>query len=202
MKSNELPEWVAELPPLHRAAATGDVRTLRALIEAGADIDALDDPAVGGTPIGVAAVCGRVESIRALVEAGADIDKLDAVGATLGPKQSSTGCPGHAVPPRTWSERPSTRHPRGSPASLLRGGRQCRRHRVASRGRRIRQRDLSRRLDRPRARRRSRRARRRQAAPRGWGAHRSHLRRPLGRPTRTPARAHGGRRAARGAALT
>lgn len=61
--------------PLHWAAATGNVKEMRRLISAGADINAVNDMA-SWTPLHVAALCGQAASIRVLAEAGADLDRL------------------------------------------------------------------------------------------------------------------------------
>ena len=61
--------------PLHWSAATGNVKEMRRLISAGADINAVDDRA-SWTPLHVAALCGQAASIRVLAEAGADLDRL------------------------------------------------------------------------------------------------------------------------------
>jgi ankyrin repeat protein len=59
------------------AARSGRVDAIRALVEAGARVDA--DP-YRGTALTWAAVNGRVDAIRALVELGADVDALGTFG--------------------------------------------------------------------------------------------------------------------------
>ena len=56
--------------PLRRAAATGDLATIKALLDAGADIDA--PGAFGITPLASAARGGRVDAIELLLSRGAD----------------------------------------------------------------------------------------------------------------------------------
>jgi uncharacterized protein len=60
---------------LHEAAATGDVRRIRALIAEGADVDARDRH--GRTPILVATMARQADAVRALIEAEADVDIRD-----------------------------------------------------------------------------------------------------------------------------
>ena len=65
--------------PLHDAAATGDMRQLRAMLSAGANANA----ATGGeTPLHYAAREGHVQAARALLGAGASADARDADGCT------------------------------------------------------------------------------------------------------------------------
>ena len=57
---------------LSRAAACGDADQVRALLEAGARVDALDGD--GASPLMGAAERGDIATMRVLVGAGADID--------------------------------------------------------------------------------------------------------------------------------
>ncbi len=57
---------------LHQAAASRSLETARALLRAGADINAQNE--IGETPLHVAAWKNDVEMVRLLVEAGADIN--------------------------------------------------------------------------------------------------------------------------------
>jgi len=65
---------VAERPlseRLHDAVERGQVRTVRRLVQAGADPD---EPREGETPLFVASAAGRVELVKALLELGAHVD--------------------------------------------------------------------------------------------------------------------------------
>ena len=63
--------------PLHSAAGTGDTAALTALLDAGADPDALDS--LGAyTPLHYAARYGHAAAISALLDAGADPNACDA----------------------------------------------------------------------------------------------------------------------------
>ena len=59
-----------------QAAKEGNLETLRALIAAGADVNAKLNHKVfdGHTPLTLAAVCGRADSLRVLIAAGADVN--------------------------------------------------------------------------------------------------------------------------------
>jgi ankyrin repeat protein len=70
--------WPGSRTPLHVAAAAARSEAVRALIEAGADVNARDD--AGQTPLVYAAQARAGLSIRALVEAGANV----AAGNSLG----------------------------------------------------------------------------------------------------------------------
>jgi cytohesin len=61
-------------PPLHRAAARGDVAAVRQLVADGAAFDEAND--LCELPIHRAAEEGRGDAIQALVEAGADVDAM------------------------------------------------------------------------------------------------------------------------------
>jgi hypothetical protein len=71
--------------PLISAASVGDADVVRALIEAGADLDAVSAPDSGGVPSGTAlahaAVFGMTEVLDVLVAAGARIDSLEMAAA-------------------------------------------------------------------------------------------------------------------------
>jgi uncharacterized protein len=71
--------------PLITAASSGDADVARALIKAGADIDAISAPDSGGVPSSTAldhaAVFGMTEVIDVLVGAGARIDSLELAAA-------------------------------------------------------------------------------------------------------------------------
>ena len=53
----------------------GDIESVRAFIEAGADVNARD--AEGMTPLMYAAKSGNIESVRILIESGADVTAQD-----------------------------------------------------------------------------------------------------------------------------
>ena len=71
--------------PLISAASVGDADVVRALIEAGADLDAVSAPDSGGAPsstaLAHAAVFGMTEALDVLVAAGARIDSLEMAAA-------------------------------------------------------------------------------------------------------------------------
>ncbi len=60
---------------LHRAAHSGDVATIRKLVEEGADLEARDR--AERTPLHVAAFASQEEALRVLAEAGADLNALE-----------------------------------------------------------------------------------------------------------------------------
>ena len=66
--------------PLCNAAIRGDEAVVRALIEAGADVNLARD--IGATPLYIAAQKGHEAVVRALIEAGADVNKARDTGAT------------------------------------------------------------------------------------------------------------------------
>ncbi|HKK92925.1 MAG TPA: ankyrin repeat domain-containing protein [Longimicrobiales bacterium] len=67
------------LTPLHEAAESGDTARTRALIEAGAELDATTR--IGAyTPLHLAAAAGRVETVRILLESGADPEARTGTG--------------------------------------------------------------------------------------------------------------------------
>jgi ankyrin repeat protein len=74
----------ASTPPhtheLMAAASLGDVEALRAVLAAGADVNACDRE--GWTALTAAAWYGRVDAIKALLEAGASVNHEDALGQT------------------------------------------------------------------------------------------------------------------------
>ncbi len=76
-----LEERVNRQTPLMMAAAFGDYETTIALLEAGADVDAVDDFRFGARPIHIAVRWGNVEALSALVDFGVDVDMLDGINA-------------------------------------------------------------------------------------------------------------------------
>jgi hypothetical protein len=75
---NEAPP-VAE-SPLAKAAIQGDLAEIKALLEAGADINSRD--ALGRTPLHMAAFYGRLKTTELLIASGADINVKDRVEMT------------------------------------------------------------------------------------------------------------------------
>jgi cytohesin len=66
---------------LDGAAGAGDVARIRALVEAGADVNESDESGV--TPLFVAAYSGHAEAVAALLEMGADVHRWDSRGEPL-----------------------------------------------------------------------------------------------------------------------
>ena len=69
-----------QVQPLHAAVVSGDSEIVRALIDAGADVDARQQ--AGVTPLMGAAAGGSVELVRLLLEYGADAALQDDAGRT------------------------------------------------------------------------------------------------------------------------
>ena len=69
--------------PLTTASFFGNVEVVRALLEAGADVNkSSTDNEYSHTPLSWASSEGRVEVVRALLEAGADVNKRNSYGRT------------------------------------------------------------------------------------------------------------------------
>lgn len=66
--------------PLHLAATNPDVSALKALLAAGANVNAKDDD--GNTPLHMAAYTNRIEAAKVLLEAGADVNIKTTAGRT------------------------------------------------------------------------------------------------------------------------
>jgi len=66
--------------PLHLAAINPDVTTVKALLAAGANVNAKDDD--GNTPLHMAAYANRIETAKVLLEAGADVNAVTTAGRT------------------------------------------------------------------------------------------------------------------------
>ena len=64
-------DWY-EKERLHRAASSGDVEEIKALLEEGLPINAFDD--LNRTPLHYAASEGHVAAVRYLIDAGADVN--------------------------------------------------------------------------------------------------------------------------------
>jgi hypothetical protein len=77
----EADAWFVELPPLHRAAARGQVDVVAALLASGASVREADGD-TGWTGLHAAASRLQVPVMDALLRAGVEIDRLDAVGQT------------------------------------------------------------------------------------------------------------------------
>ncbi len=70
----------ASAAPLHEAAKSGDVEETERLIQAGADLEALDLD--GETPLTAAALAGQTVAVKLLVARGADIKRQNRGGFT------------------------------------------------------------------------------------------------------------------------
>jgi ankyrin repeat protein len=66
--------------PLHLAATNSDVSAVKALLAAGADVNAKDMD--GNTPLHMAAYTNRIEATKVLLEAGADVSIVSSGGRT------------------------------------------------------------------------------------------------------------------------
>ena len=66
--------------PLHLAATNSDVTVVKALLAAGANVNAKDMD--GNTPLHMAAYTNRVENAKVLLEAGADVNAVSTGGRT------------------------------------------------------------------------------------------------------------------------
>ncbi len=67
-------DWY-EKERLHRAARSGDLEQIKALLEQGLPINAFDD--LNRTPLHYAAIGGHVPAVRYLIDAGADVNAHD-----------------------------------------------------------------------------------------------------------------------------
>ena len=65
---------------IHEAVITGDLRAVEQHVQAGSDIDAVDQ--YGSTPLTIAATFGITDAARVLIEAGADLDMPNDEGST------------------------------------------------------------------------------------------------------------------------
>ena len=78
------PEWAwFKRERLHRAAVSGDVEAIRALLTEGCDINAFDSD-LSWTPLHYAAIENRVDAMHCLLTAGADANanEADRIGNT------------------------------------------------------------------------------------------------------------------------
>lgn len=66
--------------PLHLAATNPDATVVKALLAAGANVNAKDDD--GNTPLHMAAYTNRIENAKILLEAGADVNAVTTGGRT------------------------------------------------------------------------------------------------------------------------
>jgi ankyrin repeat protein len=71
--------WPSPEGPLSRAARTGELATVRALLASGVGANTPDGPR-GSRPLANAARTGQIETMRALLDAGADPNLTDAGG--------------------------------------------------------------------------------------------------------------------------
>ena len=78
-----------QVQPLHAAMVAGDGEIVRALLDAGADVDARQQ--AGVTPLMGAAANGSVELVRMLLDAGADPSLRDEAGRTAADWATSRG---------------------------------------------------------------------------------------------------------------
>lgn len=76
--------------PLHDAAVGGSQVAVRALVQHGAKVGAVD-PATGDTPLHYAATWGKLEAARALIELGADRMAKNGRGRTASEEAASNG---------------------------------------------------------------------------------------------------------------
>jgi ankyrin repeat protein len=65
-------DWY-EKERLHRAAESGDVEEIKALLKGGLTINAFDED-LSRTPLHYAAIEGHVDAVRCLIDAGADVN--------------------------------------------------------------------------------------------------------------------------------
>ena len=77
--------------PLHKCAREGQLNVARALIEAGADVNAKEDD--GWTPLHHCAQKGHLEVVRVLIEKGADVNAKEDDGRTPLHLSASKGHP-------------------------------------------------------------------------------------------------------------
>ena len=72
----------ADVPPIHWAAFTGDVRKVQELLDQGADVDARNARLDDGTPLYFAVTGAQMEVIRLLLAKGADVNARTRGGET------------------------------------------------------------------------------------------------------------------------
>jgi NAD(P)-dependent dehydrogenase (short-subunit alcohol dehydrogenase family) len=75
------PDEVAARMGLHQAVIEGNLEAVRALIEAGTDLN-VKEPSGGSSPLLTAAMFGKTEIARALIDAGTDVDQRNNEGST------------------------------------------------------------------------------------------------------------------------
>jgi ankyrin repeat protein len=78
--ANKVEDVPTAASPLAKAAIRGDLVEIKALLEAGAEVNVTD--ALGRTPLHMAAFYGRTKASELLLTSGAKIDARDRVGMT------------------------------------------------------------------------------------------------------------------------
>ena len=76
-----LPSAAAQDGDIWKAAASGNIETIKQHLKAGIDVDAKESPG-GSTPLLVAAAFGQVETVKFLIEKGANVKATSNDGAT------------------------------------------------------------------------------------------------------------------------
>lgn len=72
---------VVNKPPIHESIRSGDLFSLRLLIDSGADINVKDFSS--STPLAVAAKCGYVDAVKLLIRNGVDPNEISGISTAL-----------------------------------------------------------------------------------------------------------------------